>query len=184
MSDDKVTIEVDVANGSIIGGLGITNFTTAPLRLVQSVWLKVSQEKIFFIVSNPQEWSRLFPWVQSVTVDSRQAEVEGGVGARRCCNFGNGMVLEETIVAWNPPHMYAYSCQDETNPFGLKDHLGLVTCQADAEAGTILTWRQYFAHPNPQAMVEKMDGSLSMAILKLINRFNGRLLETYSNIKS
>lgn len=168
----------------ITGGFDISQITKAPLRLAKSIWLKASQEKIFAIVSNHTELPSLFPWVQSVTVESSQAEVEGGVGARRCCNFGNGLVLEETIVGWNPPQMYAYSCQDETNPFGLRGHLGLVTCQTDAEGGTILTWRQYFDHPNPQAMVEKMDGSLSGAIQKLIDRFGGKVLETYSNIKS
>jgi hypothetical protein len=191
VSDSSGLIDLEVANSVITGGLNITRFTQAPLRLVQSVWLKASQEKVFSIVSNHNELEKLFPWIQSVSVDSSQADVEGGVGVRRCCNFGNGLVLEETIVGWNPPYMYAYACQDETNPFGLKGHLGLVTCQADAEDGTILpedgtilTWRQYFGHPNPQAMVEKMDGSLSIAIQKLMNRFSGKLLETYSNIKS
>ena len=181
VSDSKPIIEVDVATGSTIGGLNITNFTKAPLRLLQSVWLKAPQEKIFSMVSTPNELVKLFPWIQSVSVD--KAGVEGSLGARRCCNFGNGMVLEETIVGWNPPHMYAYTCHDEINPFGLKGHLGLVTCQIGVEDGATLTWRQYFDHPNPQAMVEKIDGSLSMAIQKLMNRFGGNLLETYSNIK-
>ncbi|MEM7281176.1 MAG: hypothetical protein AAF438_06075, partial [Pseudomonadota bacterium] len=82
------------------------------------------------------------------------------------------------------PNMYAYACDDTDNPFGLTGHLGLITCQADEQSGTILTWRQYFSHPNPQAMVEKMDDSLTIAFQKLINRFNGNLLETYSNIKT
>ena len=184
VSDGRMMIDLTVASGVISDELNISGFTKAPLRLLQSVWLRASQEKIFSIVSNHNELEKLFPWIQSVSVDSSQADVEGGVGARRCCNFGNGLVLEETIVGWSPPHGYAYTCQDETNPFGLKDHLGLVTCQTNDQAGTVLAWRQYFDHPNPQAMVEKMDGSLRMAIQKLMNRFTGKLLETYSNIKS
>ena len=59
----------------------------------------------------------MFPWIQSVSLDSGQADVDDGVGVRRCCNFGTGLVLEETIVGWNPPHLYAYACEDESNPF-------------------------------------------------------------------
>ena len=169
---------------SMMDEFDISQSTEAPLRLAKSVWLRASQEKIFAIVSSPIEMPRLFPWVQNVTVDSSQAEVEGGVGTRRCCNFGEGMVLEETIVGWNPPRMVAYRCQDETNPFGLRSHLGLVTCRVKAEEGTILTWRQYFDHPNPPEMVEKLDNSLSIAFQRLVDRFGGSLLEHYLNTQS
>ncbi len=166
-----------------VGKLKIHEVTQAPLRLARSAWLKASQEKVFGLVSHHEELSKLIPWVRSVTMDNSQAAVEGGVGARRCCNFGNGLVLEETIVAWYPPYMYAYACAEETNPFGLTGHLGLVICEADGAKETILTWRHYFNHPNPAVMQEKMEGSLSLTMQTLLNRFGGRLLETYANFK-
>ena len=174
---------MDALSERTVGKLNIDEVTQAPLRLARSAWLKASQEKVFWLVSNPEALSKLIPWVRSVMMDNSQAVVEGGVGARRCCNFGNGLVLEETIVSWHPPSMYAYACVEETNPFGLTGHLGLVTCEADSAEETILTWRHYFDHPNPAAMQEKMEDSLSMTMQTLLNRFGGRVLETYANFK-
>lgn len=167
----------------LVNSFNVVEFTPAPLRLARSAWLKAAQAKVFWLVSHPEALSKLIPWVRSVTMDNNQAVVEGGVGARRRCNFGHGLVLEETIVSWQPPSMYAYACVEETNPFGLTGHLGLVTCEADDVEETILTWRHYFDHPNPAVMQEKMEASLSMTMQTLINRLGGRLLETYTNFK-
>jgi len=157
----------------------VMDWTTAPLRLARSVQLQAAPPQSFDSVADHAKMAELFPWIQSVTVDNSQAETVGGLGALRCCSFGPGMLLEERIVGWQPPAMYAYACRDDS-PFGLTDHLGLVTCEAGGPESTVLTWRLYFNHPNPVAMQEKIDGSFSLALDSLCRRYGGQLLEIYS----
>ncbi|MDX1523713.1 MAG: SRPBCC family protein [Anaerolineae bacterium] len=167
----------------VIAGLNITTLTLAPLRLVKSVWLRASQDKVFSVVADHQQLTELLPWVDSVTIDSSAAEVEGGIGTKRTCNFGNGLVLEEEIVGWNPPRMYAYQGVEATHPFGMKGHVAVVICEAQADHTMTLTWQHYFDHANPAAMQERMDDGMTCVMQRLIKRFGGKLLESYLNFK-
>ena len=171
-------------NNSITGASADPEgFTNAPLRLAKSVQLHAPQDTVFALVADHERVPELFPWVQCVTVDNSRARIRGGLGARRACNFGNGLVLEEVIVGWEPSRMYAYAGVEETHPFGMKGHVGLVTCEQQSDGQSILTWRHYFDHPNPQAMQEKMECSFKQAVQSLIKRFGGKLLDTYINFK-
>ena len=135
------------------------------------------------MVSDHHRMSELVPWIRDAAMDTSHTGQAVGVGSIRCCNFGNGLVLEEKIALWHPPYLYAYSCLENTNPFGLLGHLSLVVCEAVAPVETVLTWQHYFDHANPQAMQEKMDSSMTMAFQTLVSRFDGKLLESYLNFQ-
>ncbi len=91
-----------------IGGFNVAETTKAPLRLAKSTWLRATPTAIFNVVPDHAELGQLFPWIHKVTIDTSKAP-DGGVGTRRCCDFGDGLVLEEVIVAWKPPQMYAFA---------------------------------------------------------------------------
>ena len=76
------------------------------------------------------------------------------------------------------------------NVFGLRNHLGLISLDvADIDIGdasiddasiddsTILTWRHYFDHTNPHAMVKQLDGNLHVGLQNLISHFGGEWLD-------
>lgn len=151
----------------------IANWTTAPLRLEAQAWLKTSVDEAFDAVSNAARWPQLFPWIHKVTVDNETAVIPNGLGAKRACHFGNGLVLEEIIIGWEPPHRYAYAGVDETHPFGMVEHVALVVCQAAANGLAHLRWQHFFDHPNPKMMVKPLKVNLETAVGNLIDHYGG-----------
>ena len=151
----------------------VSNWTSAPLRLEKQVWLKTSVKEAFEALSNPTRWPQLFPWIQKVTVDNETAVIPNGLGAKRICHFGNGLVLEDIIVGWEPPHRYAYAGVDETHPFGMVGYVALVVCQAAASGLAHLQWQHFFDHPNPQMMIKRLEVNLETAVCHLIERYGG-----------
>ncbi|MEM7126536.1 MAG: SRPBCC family protein [Chloroflexota bacterium] len=149
----------------------IRQWTSAPLRLETATKLQAPSTDIFFCLTDPKQMCGIFSWMHDITVDNRAATEANGLGAKRSCYFGNGMVLEEIIVGWQPPHRYAYRGVDETHPFGMIGHLGIIECRPE-EGGTLLLWQHYFEHSNPKAMLEHLTTSVQTAINSLIERFN------------
>jgi hypothetical protein len=153
-----------------VGPFEVTCWTTAPLRLEQVVWLPAAPTAVFTLLSNHEELPRLFAWVHRVIVDNTHAIVEGGLGARRICLFGGDMILEELIVGWDPPQLYAYAGVDATHPFGMTGHVGVIRCEDGAADGTLLRWQHYFDHPHLSAMQTQLDGSLRAVMRNLLAR--------------
>jgi uncharacterized protein YndB with AHSA1/START domain len=148
----------------------VHQWTSAPLQLKRSVALQARPGVVFATLTDPEQMCDLFSWMHAVGVDNHDASEPNGVGAKRRCHFGNGMVLEEVIVGWEPPTRYAYLGVDETHPFGMTGHLGTIECQPDG-TGTRLVWSHYFEHANPEAMLEQLSASIEMAINSLVERF-------------
>lgn len=149
----------------------LPQWTTASLQLEVSARIHAQPTEIFAALTKPEEMCLLFSWMHEVSVDNSNATVPNGLGARRRCAFGNGMVLEEIIVGWEPPWRHAYRGLDETHPFGMVGHLGIIECHP-TEGGTSLIWQQYFEHPNPAAMCKQLNASMQMAIQNLQERFS------------
>ncbi len=158
----------------------VAAWTSAPLRLEKVVRLAAKPADVFRSLTDPDEMCRIFGWMHAVTVDNAQAEVTGGLGARRQCHFGNGMVLEEVVVGWQPPHQYVYQGVDETHPFGMRGHVGVITCTEMADGDTELRWRHYFDHSNPEAMCQQLDESLNTAIQGLLGYHTATMDNTRS----
>ena len=120
----------------------------------------------------------LFLWMDSVTVAPPTAGRAQAVGMLRTCILSNGLVLEEEIVDWQPPHGYAYRGIDATHPFGLRVHLGVlsfapVSNETPTEQGCRFVWQQYFDHNNVPAMRKQLEQSMAAAISSLIRQFGG-----------
>jgi hypothetical protein len=160
-----------------VGEFDVTQLTAAPLRLEKAARLKAPQAVIFEVLSNHEQWPGLFPWINGVSIDNSQAIVENGLGARRVCNFGNNMVLEEVIVGWNPPGSYAYAVLDDTHPFGMTGHVVVVRCDVVDGDTTKLAWQHFFDHPNLAAMLQQLDATMSLATKSLLDRFGGQPIE-------
>ncbi len=138
----------------------VAQHTSAPLRIVMEERLPISAETLFHALTDPHLMCRTFPWMSTVTVDG------SGVGAIRRCHFGNGLVLEEQFVAWWPARGYAFRGIEHNHPFGMRGHLGTIWCEPEP-GGCQLTWKQYFDHSNPVAMLAKLEESMNAAIWNL-----------------
>ena len=141
----------------------LAEWTSAPLQLDKAAIIAAPPEAVFTSLSDPAEMCRVFSWMHTITLDNSDAMEPNGLGAKRRCHFGNGMVLEEVIVGWEPPFRYAYRGVDETHPFGMIGHLGIIECRP-FNAETNLIWKHYFDHSNPAAMRKQLNESVDMAL--------------------
>ena len=151
----------------------LSQWTNAPMQLEKVAQLNWPSDCLFDLMANHNKWPRIFPWLTDVTIDNSQAIIEDGLGAVRTCDMGNGMVLEEVIVGWQPPNMYAYAGLDQTHPFGMQRHVGVIICEPIDSETTRLRWQHYFNHANSAAMRDQLDSSLSAAMQSLINNCGG-----------
>lgn len=155
-----------------INPCSILKWTTAPLRLETGTQLLASQNAVFESLTDPDQMCEVFSWMHHISVDEQTMMKGYGVGTKRFCHFGNGMVLEEVIVEWHPPYRYAYRGNDENHPFGMTGHLGIIECTPGGK-GTQLIWKHYFDHSNLKAMLGQLNASVQMVLESLIERFNG-----------
>lgn len=166
-----------------VGPFEVAQLTSAQLQYQKVARLDAPQSIVFEALASHKQWPNLFPWVQAVSVDNSRALVPNGLGARRTCYFGNNLMLEELIVGWHPPHAYAYAGLEESHPFGMRNHVGIIRCKLQ-DNRTILSWQHYFEHCNLAAMLQQLDGTMTAVIQNLIDFFGGKLLKTHSTIKS
>jgi uncharacterized protein YndB with AHSA1/START domain len=160
-----------------VGSLNIDAVTSAPLRVIKTTRLNAPLAEVFAIIADHGGLSAWFPLIEQVQVDHHNAAVEGGDGTIRSCTLQGGAVLHETIMGYDPPHMYGYSIADG-NAFGVQNHLGVVSLAADDAGNTILTWHQYFDHPEADTVAQQVSGMLDAGIEGLIARFGGEPLDT------
>ncbi|MBV7327257.1 hypothetical protein KFU94_03180 [Chloroflexi bacterium TSY] len=154
-------------------------WTFAPLQLKKITILQVKPSVIFTALTEPEQMCRLFSWMHKIEVDNSEATEPNGLGAKRRCSFGNGMVLEEIIVGWQPPTRYAYRGVDETHPFGMVGHLGTIECQPVMDDSTRLIWEHYFEHSNPAAMLKKLNESVDAVLQSMVDIFQGHVISTW-----
>ncbi|MDJ0752808.1 MAG: SRPBCC family protein [Ardenticatenaceae bacterium] len=151
----------------------LAHWIQAPLQLEKTAELNWPAACVFDLLADHKKWPRLFPWLTGIQVDNTHALIADGLGARRICHFGNGMVLEEVIVSWDPDRSYAYAGIDDSHPFGMTDHVAVVTCEPVGQQ-TYLSWVHYFHHPNPPAMREQLKETMNAVMESLINNCGGR----------
>ena len=155
--------------------IDIARWTTAPLQITLTATLDTTPDVIFHALSDPEMMCQVFSWMDRVTVAPSATSGSQAVGALRTCILGNGLVLEEEIVGWQPPQGYAYRGIDATHPFGMRGHISVLSFNS-AECGCQLVWQQYFDHSNVPAMREQLEQSMEAAVDALLRRFGGRSL--------
>lgn len=147
-------------------------WTQAPLRLEIQLVLPAPSHLVFASLTDPEEMCAIFAWMHKVVVDHQTIDTLQvyGLGTKRRCFFGNGMVLEEVIVGWEPPLRYAYLGVDATHPFGMVGHLGIIICNPHGTETELLI-QHYFDHPNPPAMCQQLEISLQQGLERMQERF-------------
>ncbi len=131
-------------SASAVGILDIGRLTTAPLRIRGEFRFDAPPPVVFAKLADHEDLGAWGPMIGHVTVDTSTCAVgeQDGVGLVRHCSLtGMGEVREE-IVAWDPPHGYAYSGLGKRVP--LEQHLGVFRLQPDGGGGTVVIWEQYF----------------------------------------
>lgn len=141
---------------------------TAPLRANYQALLMAPVATVFEAVANHEQYCQFMPNLKQATV-SRSVQ-----GLIRTCDFGNDMILQERIVLWQPPAAYAYAAI-APNPFGVWDHLAVVTCDS-CENGTQLRWQHYFDHDDLTAMLSMLNHTFDQMFAKLFAQFDGHTL--------
>jgi uncharacterized protein YndB with AHSA1/START domain len=143
--------------------IDISRWTVAPLQITLTAMINAAPDVVFQAFSDPEIMCQVFSWVDRVTVVPPAANGTQAVGALRTCMLSNGLVLEEEIVDWQPPHGYTYRGIDATHPFGMRGHVGALSF-VSAKHGCQFRWQHYFDHSNVPAMREQMKQSMAAAV--------------------
>lgn len=141
---------------------------TTPLQADYQAFLMAPVASVFEAVADHERYCQLAPNLKQVTVCQSEQ------GLIRTCDFGNDMILQERIVLWQPPAMYAYAAI-APNPFGVRDHYAVVTCKP-REDGTHLRWQHYFDHDDLAAMLSMLNQMFDQVFARLFARFDGYML--------
>lgn len=124
--------------------LEISQFTSAPLQLEGTFIFDAPADVLFQHISDPNNMSAWFPTMHQGSVDHAVSETDGewGVGSKRYCQTRLMGTLNETILHWEPPHVYAYNVQNWTMP--IKDHCAVMRVESLGENRSQLIWQQYY----------------------------------------
>ncbi len=154
------------------GSFNVDDVTTAPLRVQKSVPISTDRATLFDYLTTYTSWNEWFAIIDSVEVDSSKADVEGGNGAVRVCNFVDGTSCSEAIYAYEAPTQFAYAIQGE-NPFMVEDHLALVQLTDNEDGTTQVNYYQYYNHPDLEGMTANVNHLLDAGLATLAEKFAG-----------
>lgn len=172
----QVAIAQQLPSTRQIMNLKVDDLTSSPLQLTKRIQLNAAPDKVFALLERYEEMPKWLNAVQHVQCDRTSAKGTNGIGTQRVCQLQNGATLTEAIVGFEPARLIAYSVSND-NPMGVRDHLAVVTTEPSG-SGTLLTWRQYFSHPQAEQMVTMVDGMLDAGFQRLAKGYGGGLLET------
>ncbi len=158
----------------VIGTVQVDKISQAPLRVVRSVALDATPQEVFAFVSDHANWPKFLGLVESVEVTG-----SGRRGSTRAFALVGGGTVSERIVAYDEPNAqgqasFAYSVSPD-NPFGVANHLAVVTLRPADDGGALLAYHQIFDHPEPQVMVPAVAQGTDEILAHILYRFGGEL---------
>lgn len=166
---------IALENRRTFGGFNVDDVTSAPLRVEKVAELTVDRATLFNYLVQHEQWTNWFEIIDSVSVNNAEAELPGGNGALRTCNFKDGTSCNERIYAYSEPERFAYAITGE-NPFGVDGHLALIDLTESGEGVTTLNYYQYYNHPAPEEFAANVDMLLTAGITRLIDIYGGEIL--------
>ncbi|MEM9190890.1 MAG: SRPBCC family protein [Myxococcota bacterium] len=161
-----------------VEGLDVSQFTSAPRRLLAKAELDAPVEEVWTYISNHDNLVEYTNGVLTeATIDRAGASETNGVGTRRECQAGDDRFVEN-IVYFRAPYVFAYQAVENT--WGLDGHLATVVLKPSADGGTVLEWSQYFNTVQPDMapmMTQNMTGMFQQRVLPFFTeRFGGEVL--------
>ncbi len=148
-----------------IGGINIDYYTSAPLQMTKSAELPATPEEVFSTLADYTAMPEWFPGMSAVKVDNADTQTENGAGAVRVCSFGPEQSMTEDIVLFDAPEKLGYTIRDR-NFMGMSNHFALVTVETKG-GGSLLSWHQFFDHPDPEAFKAQGGAMLEGALENL-----------------
>jgi uncharacterized protein (TIGR02246 family) len=156
----------------------LATLTSAPLRNRIRVELDAPVATVWTLLGDLARFPEYSAGLERVdtTLDS----------AGRCteyvCHFkpmapGEPGIVDRNVVRWYEPAA-GYASSGKDSAFGLIDDVNLVTLEP-AQAGTLLTWDEYFHAQDVGAMRASFDDALADIADRLIARFGGRVRERF-----
>jgi uncharacterized protein YndB with AHSA1/START domain len=111
----------------------------SPIQFDRSCELDVAPEKLFALLRDYEALPQWVPGLSRVEVDRSWAQSPDGVGTRRTLHPKLGVAGVETITAFEPPRLLAYSASDESLRGLYTAHSSELLC-IPTERGTCLRW--------------------------------------------
>lgn len=147
--------------------------TAAQRRFVLRARLAADQASVFSYVSDIGHLAEWVPGVRRATADNTGAELPGGLGAVRVLEAPFGLKVRERIVAWAPPHGFAYALQDSRLA---PNHLAIVTVTPDGDGKSTIAFEEYYDLPLFTLRIIAdaiMRRAVSGMVRNLVHRFGG-----------
>jgi uncharacterized protein YndB with AHSA1/START domain len=157
------------------------NSPQAPLQIEFCVRLNIPPAEVFELVTTrlPEWFGAIHSLNWNHTKSTRGSETLGAC-SERICDFG-GKTLVENILEFEPGRKYSYSADmlRSQMKMPLRDHLGSFEVET-ADAGSILTWRQYFRPlwfvPGGVLRWQMRDKMMRPALNVLIKKYGGGVI--------
>lgn len=157
-----------LANPRDISGVNIDLYTSAPLQITKTLNLPASSEKTFATLSDYTRMPSWFPDMSQVVVDNSNANNENEEGAIRICSFQD-QSMKEDIVLFDAPNKLGYTIRNG-NFMGMSEHFALIIVESKNK-DSLLTWYQFFNHPDLKAFKAKGSAMLDEAFKNLRTQF-------------
>ncbi len=161
----------------LVGGLDIDTYTAAPLRVEQAAYLDAPPKRVFAYVSDHANVRRWMPLVAQVNLNRGHADARDGVGTTRYLHIGELYTLRQYVIAFDPPHLLAYSIEEDHL---LSDHVSVLLLEPERFGGTNLLWQHYFRVTTLPFLTVPLCSALftlvnRIALGRLVTQFGGRV---------
>jgi uncharacterized protein YndB with AHSA1/START domain len=129
--------------------------TGTPLVLARAGRFGAEPDELFRFISDFERLPAWMPMIKRCRVDNRRASVPGGVGAVRLIDAGVGRPTEETVIAFEPPTLLAYSASDASLRGLFTGHVGVLVSEPHPAGGSRLSW---LSHARPGTGPQRLLG--------------------------
>jgi LPS O-antigen subunit length determinant protein (WzzB/FepE family) len=161
-------------------------FVSSPLRNCIKLELNSPLSDVWATVGDPKRMPEYSSGLKKV--DTRYDD--SGNCTAYICHFkpfeGSGEIVHNAKMIWYEPNKGWASLDEEPNAFALQQSLTLITFEFK-DGKTILNWEMHFNSENEETVrmnVSSLEQALNNDIAQnLIKRFDGRVLESYSEGK-
>ena len=124
-----------------VGGLTVSNFTRAKLKVDQSIEIQASPEKIWGVLSDQSIAAGWLPSVKKMeSFDTSKANADG-VGAEQIVVYGSGYRIKETVVYAERNKILAYQI---AFPSMVKDHLSILEIEGSGRRSSTVRLYAFF----------------------------------------